>query len=175
MCKELKEIQEKYGEDIFRLAITHLIHVGIDSFSGQDIDVLCEAAVKNTPDNTIMTGAYQADILRCAHAICNCPVNDLLRYVKTDVSMAGIQPHIHLMIAFRENATKRLVMSCMLPSDADSDMLNELTAEIERLEEAYEEMYGSLYGFDLHRAIENAAKALNILLEPIPYDEVIYL
>ena len=67
MRKELKEIQEKYGEDIFRLAITHLIHVGIEQFSRMDIDALCEKARRDTPDNSIMTGEYQADILRCAH------------------------------------------------------------------------------------------------------------
>ena len=42
MRKKLKEIQEKYGEDIFRLAITHLIHVGIEQFSKMDIETLCE-------------------------------------------------------------------------------------------------------------------------------------
>ena len=40
MRKKLKEIQERYGEDIFRLAITHLIHVGIEQFSRMDIDAL---------------------------------------------------------------------------------------------------------------------------------------
>lgn len=175
MRKELKEIQEKYGEDIFRLAITHLIHVGIEQFSKIDIDALCGKARRVTPDNSIMTGEYQADILRCAHAICKYSVDDLLRYVKTDVSMAGIPPHLRYMIAFRANATEHLIMSCMLPPDADTDMLNELTAEIERREDEYEKKHGSLYGFDLRCTIENAARALNIPLEPIPYDEVIYL
>ena len=49
MHKELKEIQEKYGEDIFRLAITHLIHVGIEQFSRMDIEALCEKARRDTP------------------------------------------------------------------------------------------------------------------------------
>ena len=81
MRKELKEIQEKYGEDIFRLAITHLIHVGIEQFSKTDIDVLCEKALRETPESAVMTGEYQADILRCAHAICKYSVDDLLRSV----------------------------------------------------------------------------------------------
>lgn len=175
MRKELKEIQEKYGEDIFRLAITHLIHVGIEQFTKMDIDALCEKARRDTPDNSIMTGEYQADILRCAHEICKYSVDDLLRFVKTDVSMAGIPPHIRLMIAFRANATERLIMSCMLPADMDREVLNDLTEEIERREDEYEKKHGSLYGFDLRCAIENAARALKIPLEPIPYDEVIYL
>ena len=175
MRNELKEIQEKYGEDIFRLAITHLIHVGIEQFSKADIDALCEKALRETPEGAVMTGEYQADILRCAHAICQYSVDDLLRYIKTDVSMAGIPPHIRLMIAFRANATERLIMSCMLPADADRDVLNDLTDEIERREDEYEKEHGSLYGFDLRCAIENAARALKIPLEPIPYDEVICL
>ena len=175
MRNELKEIQQKYGEDIFRLAITHLFHVGIYAFSKEDIDALCEAAINNTSDNALMSGEYQADVLRCAHDICRYSIDDLLKFIKTDLSMAGIPPHLRLLIAFRANATERLIMSCMLPPDVDLDVLNELTTEIERQQDAYEEMYGSLYDFDLHRAIENAAKTLNIPLEPIPYDEVIYL
>ena len=122
-----------------------------------------------------MTGEYQADILCCAHEICKYSVNDLLRYIKTDVSMAGIPPHIRLMIAFRANATERLIMSCMLPAYMDRAVLNDLTEEIERREDEYEKKHGSLYGFDLRYAIENAARTLKIPLEPIPYDEVIYL
>lgn len=175
MRKELKIIQEEYGEDIFRLAITHLIHVGIEQFSKEDIDVLCERVLRESPDNAIMTGDYQVSILRCAHEICRFSVDDLLRYVKTDVSMAGIPPYLRLMIAFRANATEHLIMSCMLPPDADHEMLNTLTEEIERREDEYEKKHGSLYGFDLRCAIENAARALKIPLEPIPYDEVIYL
>lgn len=175
MRKELKIIQEKYGEDIFRLAITHLIHVGIEQFTKEDIDVLCERALRESPDNAIMTGEFQTSILRCAHEICRFFVDDLMKFIKTDVSMAGIPPHLRFMIAFRANATEHLIMSCMLPPDADTDMLNELTAEIERREDEYEKKHGSLYGFDLRCTIENAARALNIPLEPIPYDEVIYL
>ena len=175
MRKELKIIQEKYGEDIFRLAITHLIHMGIEHFSKEDIDVLCERALHESPDNAIMTGGYQVNILRCAHEICRFSVEDLLKFVKTDVNMAGIPPHIRLMIAFRANATERLIMSCMLPADMDREVLNDLTEEIERREDEYEKKHGSLYGFDLRCAIENAARALKIPLEPIPYDEVIYL
>ena len=175
MRKELQIIQEKYGEDIFRLAITHLIHVGIEQFSKEDIDVLCERVLRESPDNAIMTGDYQVRLLRCAHEICRFSVDDLLKFVKTDVSMAGIPPHIRLMIAFRANATERLIMSCMLPADMDRAVLNDLTEEIERREDEYEKKHGSLYGFDLRCAIENVARALKIPLEPIPYDEVIYL
>lgn len=175
MRKELKEIQEKYGEDIFRLAITHLIHVGIDKFSKLDIDALCEEALRNIPDNAIMSGTYQVKILRCAYEICKYSADDLMKFVKTDVSMPGIPPHISLMIAFRSNATERLIMSCMLPPDANREVLNDLTVEIERREDEYEREHGSLYGFDLRCAIENAANALKIPLEPIPYDEFIYL
>ena len=175
MRKELKEIQEKYGEDIFRLAITHLIHVGIEQFSKKDIDVLCERALHESPDNAIMTGGYQVNILRCAHEICRFSIDDLLKFVKTDVSMAGIPPHLRLVIAFRTNATEHLIMSCMLPTDADHEMLNALTEEVERWEDEYEKKHGNLYGFDLRCAIENAAKKINIQLEPIPYDHTIYL
>ncbi len=175
MRKELKIIQEKYGEDIFRLAITHLIHVGIEQFSKEDIDELCERALRESPDNAIMTGEYQVNILRCAHEICRFSVDDLLKFVKTDVSMAGIPPNLRLMIAFRANATERLIMSCMIPPDTDREILNDLTDEIERREDEYEKKHGSLYGFDLRCAIENAARVLKIPLEPIPYDEVIYL
>jgi len=175
MRKELKEIQEKYGEDIFRLAITHLIHVGINEFSKLDIDELCEQALRETPESAIMTGTYQSDILRCAHEICRYSVDDLLKFVKTDVSMAGIPPHIRLLVAFHANATEHLIMSCMLPTDADHEMLNALTEVVERWEDEYEKKHGSLYGFDLRCAIENAAKKINIQLEPIPYDHTIYL
>lgn len=175
MRNELKEIQQKYGEDIFRLAITHLLHVGVYAFSKEDIDALCEAAINNTPDNALMSGEYQADVLRCAHDICRYSIDDLMKFIKTDVNMAGIPPHIRLMIAFRSNVTERLIMSCMLPHDADLDMLNELTLEIERREDEYEKKRGSLYGFDLRCAIENAAKHIGIPLEPIPYDKEIYL
>lgn len=100
MRKELKVIQRKYGEDIFRLAITHLIHVGIDKFSKLDIDALCDRALSETPDNAIISGKYQADILRCAKAICDFTADDLLKFIKTDVSMAGIPPHIRFLVVF---------------------------------------------------------------------------
>lgn len=63
MNKTVKEIQRKYGEHVFRMAITHLFDVGVKHLKNADVEKICQEILETTPKNSILTPELSADIL----------------------------------------------------------------------------------------------------------------
>ena len=55
MNDNVKAIFKKYGENTFRLGVTHLFTVGISNLKDIDVETVCEKMIKTTPENSIMT------------------------------------------------------------------------------------------------------------------------
>lgn len=99
--KNIKDIQKKYGENIFRMAITHLFETGVKALQDVDVEPICKKIIDETPESAIMTGELQADILRCAAELAKLSLWDVLRFVQTDVQIYGATVHPGVIIEFR--------------------------------------------------------------------------
>lgn len=175
MNKTVKEIQRKYGEQIFRMAITHLFDVGVKHLKNADVEKTCQEILKTTPKNSILTPELSADILRCSVELAKISIWDLLKFVKTDIEISGATVHPGIVIEFRQNALGDLIYSGVVPADTDDGTLNEIEESISMKMEAYEKEHGSYYGFSHKDAIAQSFKEVGIRLTAPVADKTIYL
>ena len=175
MNKKVGEISRKYGEHIFRMAITHLMQVGVDNLKDADVEAVCKKVMKETPENYIMTPEFRCNILRCSVELAQIPVWDILKYIQTDIVIDGVTVHPGIIVNFRQNATCRELMTFAIPPDTDEETLEDAVNTVEKKLEAYIEKTGSAYGFSFCDEIEEALKAAKIHIKNIPVDKTFYL
>ena len=175
MNKKIGEISRKYGEHVFRMAITHLMQVGVDNLKDADVEAVCQKMMKETPENYIMTPEFRCNILKCSVDLAQIPVWDILKYIQTDIGIDGVTVHPGIIVNFRQNATCRELMTCVVPADTDDEKLEEAVNVVEKKLEAYIRKTGSAYGFSFCNEIEGALKAAKIHIKDIPVDKTFYL
>lgn len=156
MNKKISEINREYGENIFRMAITHLIQVGANNLKDADVEATCETIMQETPANYIMTPEFRCNILRCSVELAQEPIWDVLKYIKTDIGIDGVTVHPGVIVDFKQNATGNHIMTCVVPADTYDETLEEVVNAVEKKLEAYIEKTGSAYGFSFCNEIEEA-------------------
>ena len=109
--KNIKEIKKKYGDNIFRMAISHLYETGIKAIQDVDVEPICKKIIDETPESAIMTGELQADILRCAAELSKLPLWDVLRFVQTDIKIFGATVHPGVIVEFRRYNAGKYVLT----------------------------------------------------------------
>lgn len=175
MNKKINEICRKYGEHIFRMAITHLMQIGVDNLKDADVEAVCQKMMKETPENYIMTPEFRCNILKCSVELAQIPVWDILKYIQTDIGIDGITVHPGIIVNFKQNATCRELMTCVVSADTDDEKLEEAVNAVEKKLESYIRKTGSAYGFSFCKEIEEALKTAKIRIKDIPVDKTFYL
>lgn len=175
MNKKISEISRKYGEHIFRMAITHLMQVGVDNLKDADVEAVCKKMMEETPANYIMTPEFRCSILRCSVELAQEPIWDILKYIQTDIGIDGVTVHPGIIVNFKQNATCKHLMTCVVPADTDDDTLEDVVKTVEKKLESYIKKTGSAYGFSFCNEIEETFKAAKIRIKDIPVDKTFYL
>ncbi len=175
MNKQIAEIRKKYGEPMLRMAIDHVISVGTNNLKNVNADKVCAQILKETPENSIMTPEFSAELMRCAIELAQVPVGDILKYIQTDMRYDGVTVHPGIIVRFRQNATCHHIMTCVIPADTDEETLEETVKTVEDRLEAYIDKKGSAYAFSFTTAIEEAFKNAKIEIRSIPVDKTYYL
>ena len=175
MNENIKAIFEKYGENIFRLGVTHLFSVGVTNLKDIEVDSVCDEMIKTTPENSIMTGEFRAEVLRCSVELAKEPLWEVLQYIQTNIGIDGVTVHPGIILHFRRNACMDEIMTCVVPSDTSEETLDNVIDSIEGKLEKYEKEHGSCYGFSYSNAIYDAFKDVNIRPESIPIDKTYYV
>lgn len=175
MNKQIAEIRKKYGEPMLRMAIDHVISVGTNNLKNVNADKVCAQILKETPENSIMTPEFSAELMRCAIELAQVPVGDILKYIQTDMRYDGVTVHPGIIVRFRQNATCHNIMTCVIPADTEEETLEEAVKTLEDRLEAYIDKKGSAYAFSFTTAIEEAFKNAKIEIRSIPVDKTYYL
>lgn len=175
MKEQIKAIREKYGEPILRMAIDHVIGVGINNLKNVNADEVCAQILKETPANAIMTPEFSAELMRCAIELSRVSIGDILKYIQTDMQYDGVTVHPGIIIRFMQNATCHNIMTCVIPADTNEEMLEDAVKTVEDRLEAYIDKTGSAYAFSFTTAIENAFKDASIEIKDLPVDKTFYL
>ena len=175
MNKQISELGKKYGEHMVRMAIDHVIGVGANNLKDVDADAVCKKILKETPENYIMTPEFRAELMRCAIELARNPIGDILKYIQTNMEYDGVTVHPGVILEFKQNATCKHIMSCVVPADTNDCTLDDVVKAVEGKAEAYISEKGSAYGFSYCQAIEEAFKAAKIRLRDIPVDKTYYL
>ena len=83
--KKLDTIRNK-NELIFRMAISHLMDVGIRHLTEASIDETCAEIMKEDDTHKFMTNQFQCDIVRTASAIAQIDHIHVLTYISREVN-----------------------------------------------------------------------------------------
>lgn len=175
MNKQIDEIRKKNGEPMLRMAIDHMIGVGINNLKDVNADEVCARILKETPVNSIMTPEFSAELMRCAIELSQISIGDILKYIQTDMRYGGVTVHPGIIIRFRQNATCHNIMTCVIPADTDEETLDDAVKAVEDKLERHIDKTGSAYAFSFTTAIEEAFKDAKIEIRSIPVDKTYYL
>jgi hypothetical protein len=82
--KKIETIRSK-DEMMFRMAISHLMDVGIRHLDEVNIKNCCEEIMKQDDSHSFMTNEYQCDLVKMAGELARVPHIDLLVYIQKEV------------------------------------------------------------------------------------------
>ena len=88
--------------------------------------------IKTTPENSIMTGEFRADVLRCSVELAKEPLWEVLKYIQTNIGIDGVTVHPGIVLNFRRNACMEEIMTCVVPADTSEDTLDNVIEAIEK-------------------------------------------
>ncbi len=83
--KQLNQIRNQYGEMIFRMAISHLMDVGIRHLTDENVDATCEKIMEQDDSNSIIANRCQCNIVRVAAELAKIEHIYLLVYISRNV------------------------------------------------------------------------------------------
>ena len=87
--KESKKTLDKirsYDEVMFRMAISHLMDVGIRHLDKENVEKTCNAIQKEDDSRSFMTNNYKCDLVKMAGEIAKIDHINLLVYIQREVT-----------------------------------------------------------------------------------------
>lgn len=82
--KKIDEIR-RYDEAMFRMAISHLVDVGIRHLDEDNIKRTCDAIQKEDDSKALMTNNYKCDLIRMAGELAKIEHIHLLVYIQREI------------------------------------------------------------------------------------------
>lgn len=82
----IQSIRNKYGEIMFRMAISHLMDVGIRHLTEESVNETCDEIMQQDDSKAFMTNEFQCNIVRAAYELTQVPHTDLLVYIQREVA-----------------------------------------------------------------------------------------
>ena len=83
--KRLDKIR-KYDEMMFRMAISHLMDVGIRHLDKENIEETCKAIQKEDDSKSFMTNNFKCDLVRMAGELAKIDHIHLLVYIQREIA-----------------------------------------------------------------------------------------
>lgn len=121
--KILDNIRSRNDEAMFRMAVSHLIDVGIRHLTEENVKHTCQQIMQEDDSHSFMTNQYKCDLIWLAHELAQIPHIDLLVYIQREVDYDVMDNNPSYRRAVQ------LLRSCVdwttcdqLPEDALSDM-----------------------------------------------------
>lgn len=84
--KTIDAIRNKYGEPMFRMAISHLMDVGIRHLTEETIEDVCNEIMQEDDSKAFMTNEFKCALIRAASKLAQIPHIDLLVYIQREVT-----------------------------------------------------------------------------------------
>lgn len=132
---EIRDICKRYGESVFRMALSHMVAVGTDRLQNINVDETVKE-IHATGGNPLITPDMQAAILRCAYELAQKDLWDILAFIQTDITIHGISIHPGVIVDFFDSRTEKKCCTYVLPADTDEELIEEVAAEIRKAKSA---------------------------------------
>ncbi len=98
--KKLNELRQK-DEIMFRMAISHLMDVGIRNLTPENIEVTCNEIMKEDDSHSFMTNRYKCGLVRLAGELAKLDHIELLVYIQQNVEYAAYGDDDRPVIPYR--------------------------------------------------------------------------
>lgn len=131
MKEKIIQIYNKYGDFVFNCAVPHLMDIGARTLQKMDLEVQCRKLIETTPAQAIVSGDVQADILRCAAELAQLKMNDILRFVQTDMRFVGTKIHPGRVVSFVKKETGKRILNVVLPAEATDEQIALICSRVE--------------------------------------------
>lgn len=84
--KKFDAIRNKAGEMMFRMAISHLMDVGIRHLTEENVEETCKQIMQKDDSKALMSNKFQCDLVRFAYELAQISHTDLLVYIQREVA-----------------------------------------------------------------------------------------
>ena len=101
--KKIDSIRNKCGEIMFRMAISHLMDVGIRHLTEENVEETCKEIMQKDDSKAFMTNEFSCGLVRMAYELAQIPHTDLLVYIQREMvydvfdGMPSYERAIHLL------------------------------------------------------------------------------
>lgn len=101
--KKINSIRNKCGEIMFRMAISHLMDVGIRHLTEENVEETCKEIMQKDDSKAFMTNEFSCGLVRMAYELAQIPHTDLLVYIQREMAydvfdgMPSYERAIHLL------------------------------------------------------------------------------
>lgn len=162
--KEIREICNKYGENVFRMALSHMVAVGSDRLQKANVEEAVKAILASDSQNALITPQLQVEILRCAYELAHHDLWDILAFVQTDIFIHGVTVHPGIIVDFYDGQSDKKCCTYVLPADTDEELIEEVADTIRKKRSLHN------YGGMLDAAVRTEFKEKGIALKPVGQD-----
>ena len=83
--QKIESIRNKCGEIMFRMAISHLMDVGIRHLTEENVEETCNEIMKKDDSKAFMTNEFSCYLVSRAYELAQFPHTDLLVYIQREV------------------------------------------------------------------------------------------
>lgn len=83
--QKIESVRNKCGEIMFRMAISHLMDVGIRHLTEENVEETCKEIMKKDDSKAFMTNEFSCNLVRMAYELAQIPHTDLLVYIQREV------------------------------------------------------------------------------------------
>ena len=83
--KKIEEIRNNVGEPMFRMAISHLMDVGIRHLDEETVLETCNEIMKEDDSRSFMTNEFKCNLIKTAAKLAKISHIDLLVYIQREV------------------------------------------------------------------------------------------
>jgi len=93
--KAINALENKYGLVLFRMALTHLVDVGVRNLTSENVEESVQQIMAKGEEGkadgviSVMTPEFQCDIIRCAAELARFSIWDLFYYIKKHVTVSN--------------------------------------------------------------------------------------
>ena len=119
--KQIDAIRNKCGEIMFRMAISHLMDVGIRHLTEEMVEETCKEIMQKDDSKAFMTNGFQCSLVRAAYELAQISHTDLLVYIQREV----VYDIFDGMPSYERSI--QLLKNCMANIEQWNDCRNELT------------------------------------------------
>jgi hypothetical protein len=83
--KKFDVIRNRVGEPMFRMAISHLMDVGIRHLTEEAVEETCNKIMQEDDTNHFMTNGFKCDLVRTAYELAQISHTDLIVYIQREI------------------------------------------------------------------------------------------